>query len=174
MKTKKLTFCAIMAALATVIMLVGYFPYLTYATPCVASLAIMAVVIEIDKKSAFLTYLASTLPVFLFCEVESKILYLCFIGFYPILKALFERLKSRVLEYVFKFAAFNLGVLLVYYLSVAVFSISFDDLGELGEYGAAIFLGLANFAFIAYDFCLATMAQFYMLRIHPSVKKYLK
>ena len=79
-----------MAALATVLMLVGYFPYLTYAVPCIASLAIMAVVIELNKKSAFLTYLASLLPIFLFCEMESKLLYICLVGFYPILKALFE------------------------------------------------------------------------------------
>ncbi len=174
MKTKKLTFCAIMAALATVLMLVGYFPYLTYATPCVASLAVMAVVIELDKKSAFLTYVASTLPIFLFCETESKLLYLCFIGFYPVLKALFERLRSRVVEFILKFVCFNVGVAAIYMLSTLIFGISFDDLGDLGVYGGTILLVLANLTFIAYDFCITTMARFYMLRIHPSVKKMLK
>ena len=48
--SKKITFSAIMAALATVIMLVSYFPYLTYAVPAIAGLCIMVVVIEINKK----------------------------------------------------------------------------------------------------------------------------
>lgn len=163
-----------MAALATVLMLVGYFPYLTYAVPCMASLPIMAVVIELNKRSALLTYVASMLPVFLFCEPESKLLYLCFVGFYPALKALLEGLHSRVLEYVFKFLCFNAGVGVIYLLSTYVFGISFDDLGELGRYGAAIFLVLANLVFIAYDFCVSKMAVFYLYRLHPSVQKLLK
>lgn len=174
MKTKKLSFCAVMAALATVLMLVGYFPYLTYAVPCIASLAIMAVVIELNKKSAFLTYLASLLPIFLFCEMESKLLYICLVGFYPILKALFEKLPSRILEYLLKIVCLNVAVFLIYLASTFVFGIRFDDMGQLGEYGAIVLIAAANIAFLAYDFCLTTMAQFYIIRIHKSVKKLLK
>lgn len=174
MKTKHLSFSAIMAALATVLMLVGYFPYLTYAVPCVASLAIMAVVIELGARSAFLTYLASLLPVFLFCETETKLLYICFMGFYPALKAILERLHSRVLEYLLKLVCFNAAVGVIYLLSSFVFGVSFDDLGELGKYGAVIFLGMANFAFIAYDYCISKMSQFYMFKLHNTVKKMLK
>lgn len=163
-----------MAALATVLMLVGYFPYLTYAVPCIASLAIMAVIIELDKKSAILTYIASLLPIFLFCETESKILYIAFTGFYPVLKAVLEKIPSRVLEYILKFVCFNVSALIVYFVSTALLGISFDDLGELGKYGGAITLGLANVAFLAYDYCIATMSTFYLIRIHPSVKKILK
>ena len=163
-----------MAALATVLMLIGYFPYLTYAVPCIASLAIMAVVIELNKKAAFLTYLASLLPIFLFCEIESKLLYICLVGFYPILKALFEKLPSRTLEYLLKIVTLNVAVFLIYIASTFVLGISFDDMGELGKYGSVILIIAANVAFLAYDFCLTTMAQFYIIRIHKSVKKLLK
>lgn len=163
-----------MAALATVLMLVGYFPYLTYAVPCMASLPIMVVVIELNKRSALLTYFASLLPVFLLCEPESKLLYLCFVGFYPALKALLEGMRNRVLEYLLKFVCFNVGVGLIYLLSTYVFGVSYDDLGELGRYGAAIFLLLANAVFVAYDFCISKMAVFYLYRIHGSVQKLLK
>lgn len=163
-----------MAALATVLMLVGYFPYLTYAVPCVASLPIMVVLIEFNKKSALYTYIASILPVFLFCEPESKLLYLCFVGFYPVLKAILEGLKSRILEFILKFVAFNIGVAIIYLLSRFVFGISFDDLGELGKYGSVIFVTLANLVFLAYDFCLSKMAVYYMYRLHSSVQKFLK
>ena len=174
MKTKKLSFCAVMAALATVLMLVGYFPYLTYAVPCIASLTIMAVVIEINKKSAFITYLASLLPIFLFCEMESKLLYICLVGFYPVLKAFFEKLPSRIVEFLLKIVCLNIAVFLIYIASTFVFGISFDDMGQLGNYASVILIVAANVAFIAYDFCLTTMAQFYIIRIHPTVKKLLK
>lgn len=163
-----------MAALATVLMLVGYFPYLTYAVPCIASLPIMVVVIELNKKYAFFTFIASIIPVFLFCEPECKLLYICFVGFYPALKALLEVMKNRVAEYLIKFLCFNAAVGIIYLLSSFVFGISYDDLGELGKYGAVIFLAFANIVFLAYDICVTKMAQFYIYRLHSSVQKMLK
>lgn len=163
-----------MAALATVLMLAAYFPFITYAVPCMASLAVMAVVIELNKKAALLTYIASILPVFLFCETESKILYIVFTGFYPIIKALLESIPLKPVEYLLKFLCFNLSVTAVYFISTLLFGISFEDLGELGKYGGIIFIALANFAFIAYDFCVSRMSQFYMIFIHRHIKKMLK
>lgn len=174
MKTKQITFCALMAALTAVIMQLAWFPYITYAVPCVASLTIMVVTIEYNKRWAILTYVISLLPIMLFCEGEAKLLFLCFMGFYPILKALLERLKSRPLEYIIKIICFNLSVLAIYLLSTFVFGVSYDDLGELGKYGAAVFIALANITFIAYDFCITKMAEYYLLKFHSTVEKMLK
>lgn len=174
MKTKKITFCGISAALATVIMIAAYFPYVTYAVPCVASLVIMAVVIELGNKYAFLTYLVSALPVFLFCEIESKLLYICFLGFYPVLKAIFEKIKILSLEILLKFVSFNSAIAVVYLFSTFVLGIPFDDMGELGQYGGIILIVLANVTFLLYDVCISKMSLFYMIRIHPSVRKMLK
>ena len=174
MKTKKITFCGISAALATVIMLTGYFPYLTYAIPCIASLVVMGVVIELGVKYAFATYLASALPVFLFCEKESMILYFCLMGFYPPLKAIFEKIPNRFLEYVLKFALCNAAFFAVYYLSTFVIGIPIDELGEFGKYGAIILLVTANVAFLLYDICITKLSYSYMILIHPKIKKMLK
>ena len=174
MKTKNITFCGISAAAATVIMITAYFPYLTYAIPCIASLVIMAVVIELGNKYALATYLASLLPVFLFCETEAKLLYVCLVGFYPILKAVFEKVKFRALEYLLKFILVNVAALAIYFLSTLVFGLSFDDMGGLGKYGSVILLVAANITFFLYDMCISKMALFYIIRIHPSVKKFLK
>ena len=174
MKTKKITFCGISAALATVIMLTGYFPYLTYAIPAMASIVIMAVVIELGNKYAFATYLASVLPVFLFCEPESKLLYIFLMGFYPILKAVFEKCRSKVLEYILKFVLLNGAVGVIYLLSTLVFGLSFDDMGELGKYGSVILLIAANIAFLLYDICISKLSYSYMVLVHPRVKKMLK
>lgn len=163
-----------MAALATVIMLVAWFPYVTYAVPCTAAIAIMIVVIEYGKKAAFITYFVSVVPIMLFAENEAKLIYVFFAGFYPILKALFELPRSRVLEFVLKFLSFNASVGTIYLASTFVFGVSYDDLGELGKYGAVIFLVLVNLVFIAFDFCISKMATYYILRFHENVAKILK
>ena len=71
-KSLKITFSGLCAALATIIMITAYFPYLTYATPAIASLVIMVCFIEIDAKWAVACYLASILPIFLTAEIESN------------------------------------------------------------------------------------------------------
>lgn len=163
-----------MAALASVFMLTSYFPYLTYAIPAVAGLFIMVAVIETDIKWATLAYIASSVLVALLAEPESKMLYILFFGYYPIVKSIFERPKSRVIEYILKFAVFNAAVIFSYTVVAGIFNISLDDMGDFGQYTTLILLVAANIVFPIYDLAVSRMAQFYMLRLHPSVSKIFK
>ena len=163
-----------MAALASLFMLTSYFPYLTYAIPAMAGLFIMVSVIELNVKWAVLTYFASAVIVFLLAEPEAKLLYILFFGYYPILKAVTERQKSRVLEYVIKFLIFNLAVFLTYSVFAGVFGIDLSFLSEFGKYSAAILLVAANIVFLIYDKAVSQLAGFYMYRLHSIVKRILK
>lgn len=169
--TGKITVCAMMAALASVFMLTSYFPYLTYAIPAVAGLFIMVAVIETDIKWALLSYFASAAIVAIFAEPEAKMLYILFFGYYPIVKSAFERVRSRILEYVLKFAVFNATVIFAYTVVAVLFSISLEDMGDFGRYTAVILLIAANVVFPIYDLAVSRMAQFYLVRLHPSVSK---
>lgn len=160
-----------MAALSTVLMLTGYFPYLTYTIPCIASLPIMVSLIEFNKKSAFGAYAASVLPVFLLCEPEAKFLYLLFIGYYPVLKSIFEGFKNRIAEYTLKLLCFNSAVAIIYFAAKYLSGISYSELGSFGKYGVPVFILLANTAFLAYDICLTKMSVFYLLRFHKPISK---
>ena len=172
-KSLKITFSGLCASLATIIMITAYFPYLTYATPAIASLVIMVCFIEIDAKWALGCYLASILPIFLTAEIESKILYIVFFGYYPILKAVIEKVKSRALEWFLKILTFNGIVILVYCLSIYIFGFKLEELGDLGIYSLYVLLFLGNVIFILYDMCIERIAALYMLRLHNSVKKFL-
>ena len=163
-----------MAGLATVLMMVAWFPYVTYAVPLTASLAIMVVLIEYGKTAAISTYLASVIPIMLFAEGEAKLIYVLFAGFYPVLKAVLEKINNRFFEFILKFLSFNFSVFLIYLLASFVFGISYDDLGELGKYGAPVFLSLVNIVFFIFDFCLSKMAILYIIRFHKAVEKILK
>ncbi len=155
-------------------MLTSYFPYLTYAIPAIAGLFIMVSVIEIGKKWAFISFLVSAIIVFLVAEPEAKLMYIGFLGYYPILKAIIERLRKPFLEWIFKILAFNIAVIVIYAGFASLFGISFDDFGALGKYGAIITLGIGNIVFVIYDIAVARMAMFYNFVIRPKIKRFLK
>ncbi len=173
-QTSKITLSAIMASLATVFMMLSFFPYFVYAIPAVAGLFIMVVVIEIDKKCAFMAYMVSAVLVFLFADPESRFLYVFFFGYYPIAKALIEKMRKPVLEWPIKFVIFNASVISVYVIFSSFFSFSLDEFGELGKYGAYILLALGNVVFVLYDIAVSRFSMFYMAILHPKVKKIIK
>ena len=173
-QTTKITLSAMMAALATVFMLLSFFPYLTYAIPAISGLFIMVVVIEINKKWAVLSYLVSAVLVMIFANIESQFLYVFFFGYYPIAKALIEKLNKPVIEWIIKFAVFNLSVLSVYLIFSKVFdALPLEDFGELGKYGAYILLVLGNIVFVLYDITVSRIAMVYIRVLHPKIRKWL-
>ncbi len=172
--TAKITFSAIMSALAVVIMLTSYFPYLTYAIPAIAGLCVMVVLIETNYKWAVLSFFASAVLVFMFAEMESKFLYIFLFGYYPIAKALIERINKPIIEWIIKVLLFNISVLFVYGLFSKLFAISLDDFGVLKQYGVAILMVLANIVFVVYDIAVARMSMAYLNMLHPRIKRLFK
>lgn len=172
--TSKITLCAMMAALACAVMLFSFFPYLTYAIPAIAGLFVMVVVIEINCSWAVLTYLASALIVLFFPEPESKILYATFFGFYTIIKALAEKLRKPLLEWIIKMAVFNTAIVIVYFVFANFIGFSLEELGFLGKYGAIILWLFGNIVFVVYDIALSRFSMMYMAVIHPKIKRLMK
>jgi len=160
--------------LSVVFMLLGYFPYFTYSAPAVAGLFMMVPLIEIDKKYAFVSYIASGIIIFLTCEMEAKLLYLLFFGFYPILKAVVERLSNMVLEWVIKVVCFNISVGAAYFIMKFLTDIDVENFGPLGKYGAIIFLIICNFAFVLYDIAISRVSNVYFIRLHPKISKIIR
>ena len=173
-KTAKITLCAMMVALVSVFMLTSYFPYLTYSIPAVAGLFIMLIVIEVNKKWALLSFLASSVLVFLIAENEAKLLYIIFFGYYPIIKSILESVKSRAVEYILKFVLFNTALILHYTVFSEIFGVSYGDMNEFGKYTVLILLFVANVIFPIYDIALSRVVGFYMVRVHPSVCKFFR
>lgn len=163
-----------MAALAVSFMMLSYFPYLTYAIPGFSGLFIMVALIETNKKWATLSYFASAFLIFLFAETESKFMYIFLLGYYPILKAIFDSMKNPVIEWLFKILTFNASVIIVYFILSKLLGITFDDFGSFGKWGALGFLAAGNIVFIIYDLALSKMAAAYLVMLHPKIKKFLK
>ena len=172
--TSKITFCAMMAALATVVMLLAYFPYLTYALPAISGLFIMLTVIETDCKWAVITYLCSAVLVFLFCEIESKLMYIGLLGYYPILKSVIERIKKPIIEWILKLAVYSSSILIIYFILTRLTDISVNDMGVYIKYGSFILFFAGMLVFILYDYCISRMAAMYLTSYHNKIGKYFK
>ncbi len=172
--TKKITLCGIISALAVVVMMAGYFPYLTYAIPAVAGMLMIVPLIECGAVWAFGSYAAAAIIVMLLGETETKILFVLILGYYPILKSVIERLKSRVVERILKLLIFNVAAVSSYFITSIVFGISFDDFATLGKYGAYIFLAVCNVVFVIYDIGISRVGAYYGFTLHDKIKKIIK
>ncbi len=173
-KNVKITLCGIASALSVAFMLLSYFPYFTYAVPAVAGLITVMLVIETDVRWAFASYIVSSVLIFLLAEPESKLMYICLFGYYPIVKSLIERINKNVLEWVLKLLVFNVAVIAVYFLFASAFSISLEEFGALGKYGVFIFLWFGNLVFLLYDYTISRLAGTYIYKLHPKIKKIFK
>ena len=160
-----------MAALAAVIMLAAYFPYLTIAVPAIAGLAVMLAFYEVGAPYALAAYLVSAALAVLFCEKESATLYVCLFGYYPVLKAFIEKIRFRAVEWAAKLALLNAAAVLSYYAAAFVFGIPAEGFGVLGKYGAIIILLMCSVAFVIYDFCLSALASEYQRKYRGRILK---
>ena len=173
-RTSRITLCAVCSALSVIFMLLGYFPYLTYAVPAVAGLFVMIPLIEVGTSYAFASYAVSSVIVLFIAEPETKVLYILLLGYYPIVKALIERLRKAPLEWALKLMLFNTTVVATYFALKFLTNIDIEDFGPLGEYGTVLFVVLCNIAFVMYDIAISRISLVYFSRLRKNINFFLK
>lgn len=155
---------SLVAMMATMI-----FPYAEYALPAIAGVLLIGLVVEFGFRTAVVSYIAvSLLSAMIVPNKEAVILFIAFLGYYPILKGRLELLKSRVAEWCIKFGIFNFAVLLSYYLMSTVFGLK-EVIAEIEafRFGIWVLLILANLVFLIYDFAVTRLISFFICRIRP-------
>ncbi len=173
-QTNKVTLSALMAALSVVLMLGAYIPYLTYTFPAFAGLFIMVVLLEIGKKWALLSYITSAALTVLLCEPEAMLMYVFLFGYYPILKAVIERINKPIFEWPIKLIVFNSMVILVYFFVAKLFNLNLLEDVSYGKYFEYGVLAIANVVFVFYDITVSRIANLYFIAIRPKIKRLLK
>ncbi len=172
MKTSyKVSLGGIIGALSLVLMLLtSVIPFGTFAFPALAGMMLVCIVIELGYSWAFIVYaVVSSLSILFLTDKEAALYYIAFLGFYPIIKGMIERLKSRVLQYIVKYAVFNICMVTAFYLSIFVFSIPKESFNIFGLYLPWVFLILGNIVFIVYDLCVSKVVTIYLLKIHKKL-----
>lgn len=165
-----------MGALSVGCLLLTVFPFATYALPALASVFLMPVVIECGPRWATAVYVAEALLALLITpDVEAKLLFVAFFGYYPVIKSLTERMKSRTLEWVCKLVVFNSAVVAAYML-LSVVGFSLDAFRIAGVafplWGFLLaFLLAGNVVFLLYDIALTRLLPLYFGRFQPLFRR---
>ena len=169
----KLALCGITTALCVVCMfLTSIFPYATYALPALAGLLLTFIVIECGKRWAIAVYAATALlSLFLTPDIEAKVMFIAFLGYYPVLKAIYESLRRPYFAWLLKFCTFNGSVILAYFVTVSLLKIVPNEFELFGVNLPLLFLLLGNVVFLLYDIGMTQLIQMYIQRFCPRIKK---
>ncbi len=166
-QSAKIALCGVLGALAVVCMMLTVIPVSTLALTALAGIILMPISLEAGTKWGFAAYAASgALTFFIAPDIEAKLLFLTFFGYYPTLKLLIDRIPSKVLSWTLKLLIFNGAVVAVYLLLMAVGGLEPDEFEVFGINMPLVLLGLGNVVFVIYDLALAGLADIYKARWH--------
>lgn len=141
----------ILAALAVVIMSMGtLIPIATYVCPMLCAIVLQLILRICGQRIAWGWYGAvSILSLLMAPDKEAAAVFLT-LGYYPILKPVFDRKKGKLL---WKLAFFNAVILVTYWLLMHLFG--FDQItaefSEMGILLTAVMLILGNITFFLLD-----------------------
>lgn len=174
MKTSiKVTLGGVIAALSLVFMLMtSVIPFGTYAFPMFAGILLILIVINLGYGYAAAVYfVTSVLSFLLVTDKEAALYYTIFLGYYPIVKSLIERIGSKAVQYIVKLALFNLCMIGAFYIGTYLLSVPKDSFNVFGVYLPWLFLAGGNIFFIFYDICVTRLVTLYYLKWHNRLNK---
>ena len=172
-RSGKIAFSGMVSALCILCMLVtGVFPYATYALPAIAAVLLTSVVIEAGKRYALSAYVAvSVLSLILTPDIEAKLVFIVFLGYYPVLKAFFEGKYSRKIALIMKVCSFNVTMIASYFVVIGIFRELAEEFVLFGVNLPIVFLFLGNIIFLLLDRGMDNMIGLYIQRLHPIVRR---
>ena len=174
MKTSvKVSLGGVVAALSLVLMLLcSVIPFGTYAFPTFAGILLVAVVIELGYRWALTVYFVTAVLSFLLVtDKEAALYYTAFLGFYPIIKSLIERIRLKAVQYLVKYALFNVCIIAAFLIGMTLLSIPKESFSLFGVYLPWLFLAFGNVFFIVYDLCVTRLVTLYLLKWHIRLNK---
>ena len=168
-----IAFCALMAALGAALMTTGgLIPVATYCSPLLAGLLLLPVLVEFGVREAWMVWaVTAALSLILSPDKEAGSMYL-FLGWYPILKPAFDRIRPKVLGWAAKIAVFTAAFALMYALLYFVFRLD-QVLADMQELSLALNLALDALLVVVmllYDFILGRLLPLYVYRLRPRLK----
>ena len=161
-QTRKLTTCAMLAALGVVMLYLGSMvEVMDIALAVVASLLCVFAVIEYGGSAPWLVFaVTGILSLILLPQKTPAVMYLLFFGYYPILKEKLEK-RTRVVSWVLKELIFHAALIVMLFLSRATMMAP----GANPTLLYAAFVLLAEVTFPLYDVALTRLISLYLYRL---------
>ena len=170
-KSSQVALGGVVASLCILLMLMtGFFPFLTYAAPAAAGFLLIAVIVDCGYRWAMLVYLVvALLSIFVVPDKQAAMIFV-FLGYYPVLKDYLDHhMKSRAVQCIIKFVVFNLSILAAYGLMIYVFQMPdvMTEMGTLGQFTGLVTLLAGNIVFIVFELALTRIFYFYRHFFRP-------
>ncbi len=159
--TRALTVSAILCALGVILLALGsLLQILDITMAALASFLVIFAVIEMGGKYPFLIYLVTALLSMLLVPYKTApLMYLCFAGYYPLLKAVLEGRLPKLWAWVLKIVIFNAALALTLFLAIRFFA-AFTVPAVWYYY----LLPVCSVVFVIYDVALTRVITAYLLR----------
>ncbi len=160
-KTKITAVCGVISALEIALLYIGSITDIMDLTfGAVASLITAVIVIEAGGAAPYFVYgVTSVISLLMLPNKFIGVVYLLFFGFYPMIKAVFERIHYA-LGWILKLSVFNTVLLIIIVLSEKFFMA--EDISLTFEVATIL---LANAAFVLYDICFTKLITLYLVKI---------
>ena len=167
-KAFRITFPAILSALTVICLTVsGTLPTGQLAFAAVSSLFAAAAVIELGIVPGCAVYLVSSvLSLVLAGDKTPAFFYLLFFGYYPAVKLLTDRLQRGVLRWGAKLLVLNAAATAVLFL----LGTAAPDLSLVGGSRIIAYVA-ANILLVPYDLGISRLAELYILKLSPKIKR---
>jgi hypothetical protein len=167
-KTRMLTLSAMMTALAvTMLYIASLWPTGQVGLTAIASLFVAAALIESGITSAISVFITSSVLALLIVPNRiTPLLFVIFLGYYPIIKSIIEKRWHIIFQILFKLLIFNIALFVFwYFISQLLFAFIDMDIHTV-----FIFIG-GSFVFLLYDYGFTKLIWFYINRISISRSK---
>lgn len=143
----------------------GFLPMLDYTIPTFAGFLMVIMIVETSTKWAVTMYAAvSFLCLLITPNYQASLLFILFMGYYPILKFYLDRIKSRAASWTVKYIVFNAAASAFYLLFQFVFAGAdmLEGMEMFGKYAIMVMWLAANAFFFIYDRLLGQLIDIYV------------
>ena len=176
-KSWTMAYCGMAAALCVALMLLGaVIPIAMFIAHALAGFLIATVCVECGRTMALTAYAAVSLLALLFVpDKEVALIFVFLLGYYPLAKPRFDRIRPAVLRCVCKLLLCNAAVLAMYGLLLVLIpagSIS-QELRTTAWIVTLSTLAMGNVAFLLYDRALHNLLMLYRLVWQPKLHRML-
>ncbi len=142
------------------------FPMLDYAIPTYAGFLMVVVISEAGSGWAFMTYAAcAVLCMLMTPDYQANLLFILFMGYYPILYVYLQRIKAERIRMLLKLLIFNAAIITYALIFKFLFTSVdlFEGMEKFGKWAAPAMLVMANLFFRIYDRLLGNLIELYTI-----------
>lgn len=169
--SKKIALAGILTALSAVsLLLENILPTGKLGFYVFSAFMLSIVIMECGLTYGWISYIATSLLSFLIVPEKTAALpYVMFFGIYALIKSHIERLDKVIIEWVLKFAFFNISLYFLWNIAVNILRLIPESFFEVLP--VFVIIILLQIVFLLFDWLFSLWTQYYIEKIKPKLSR---